>query len=321
MKTIVSNHEVAHLWNAQGQPEARNSSGSVSFHGPRLLSYSTQIGLLLSAPTSCNRWAVLDCTSFSNSTSKHQSNAWRAVRNRTVLSFRHVGERGQYFATPEDVRYLIAKELSALFSVFQSAKMAPRRADTLSAVVAFASEGRKFTDAFLVSPVGMPEGFPTDTEAAAILTLGAEALQRKSAKEAATRAKREAQALLTIAEKLDAWRAGEAISLPRSSTIFLRLRTDGDRQIVETSWGARVFLRDAARLFQAAHVCHLKGLSFVNDGSKVFSVGPYTLDSIDTEGNAKVGCHALSYSEMSLLASAIGEDALRAARGSMEVSA
>lgn len=67
-------------------------------------------------------------------------------------------------------------------------------------------------------------------------------------------------------------------------------RVNGDT--VETSRGAKVPLDAAVKLFNAARMCRLHGKATATAGNKI---GRYRLDGIDKEGNARIGCHYLTW--------------------------
>jgi hypothetical protein len=90
------------------------------------------------------------------------------------------------------------------------------------------------------------------------------------------------------------------------------VRKEGDR--VVTSRGAEVPLKDAVRLYQFATECRATGTAWPvihenacgvgrwQEPPPEVKVGHFTLDSIDAEGNCKIGCHYLDFMEMERLA-------------------
>jgi len=121
----------------------------------------------------------------------------------------------------------------------------------------------------------------------------AEAARKREAK----RAKREqAKLLKELAGGLENWKNHEPC--PRYGTLYqlpvaLRLTPDSDK--VETSHGAEVPVPDARKLFKVCQACRKKGEAYVDRETKI---GIYSGIAIDKKGNAKVGCHDLSYEEM-----------------------
>ncbi len=77
MKTVFPNAMVAHIW-AQGRQESgRSGHGNVFFEGPRLFSYGHHFLTAYRLPDGA---AFLNAGKYSVSTSRHQSQAWRAIR-------------------------------------------------------------------------------------------------------------------------------------------------------------------------------------------------------------------------------------------------
>lgn len=104
------------------------------------------------------------------------------------------------------------------------------------------------------------------------------------------RGRREYEALRNISdqEKIERFHKRE---LHHISTLQTVCRVNGD--VVETSRGARVPLDDALILFNAARVCRTHGKA--TGAANGQRLGAYVLDWIDTQGNAKIGCHHLTW--------------------------
>lgn len=82
-RQVFPRDTVAHLWANKGQDAARDAGGNFYFVGPALYSYGTHfvIGHILSAecgPELAGR-VLWNDDSHSNTTSKHQTDAWRAL--------------------------------------------------------------------------------------------------------------------------------------------------------------------------------------------------------------------------------------------------
>lgn len=80
-----------------------------------------------------------------------------------------------------------------------------------------------------------------------------------------------------------------------SGVATTRVRRKGDH--LETSRGAVVPFRSAVRAFAFAQQCRRKGEAWHRNGHQI-PIGPYQLDSIDSAGNVKAGCHTLTFDEM-----------------------
>lgn len=142
-------------------------------------------------------------------------------------------------------------------------------------------------------------------------------------REAARKREREAAerlALMSPAERLEAWRAGD---LPDSAVWELErergplLRTVGAEvsactvsagELV-TSQGARVPLRHAFRVFQFVAHCRAAGRAWkpgADFGPARIRVGHFSLDSVSPSGDFVAGCHAIKWPEIAALAERLG---------------
>jgi hypothetical protein len=107
------------------------------------------------------------------------------------------------------------------------------------------------------------------------------------------------------AEKIAKWRAGEEVHLPYELDTMLRISRDGagEDRCIETSRGARVPLAVAPGLWRMVKSVHA-GTAW--SGPLGFRVGNYTLDEVKSDGSLIIGCHALPYEEIALLAKQLG---------------
>jgi hypothetical protein len=78
MKNVYPSDELCHLWANAAQPSARNANSSMSFEGGTLYSYRTAIAAKLGG------FVLLSDTTYTPTTSKHQTYAGRAVRGQTT---------------------------------------------------------------------------------------------------------------------------------------------------------------------------------------------------------------------------------------------
>jgi hypothetical protein len=130
--------------------------------------------------------------------------------------------------------------------------------------------------------------------------LGAAAEEIKAAKIAAdTRARRAEKArnrrmLQKDASALKKWLAGGDVPCPWSAqTASPQFRVKGD--VIESTWGAEVPLADGVELIKwMAESRRLGKMWQPVDKPKV---GSFVLNGIDAKGNAKIGCHEVSFAE------------------------
>jgi hypothetical protein len=110
-KECYTSGEIAHIW-AHQKAENGRVSGNVrrmSFDGTRFYSYRTAIANIIKAKGKSA--FVVDCASFSNTTSGHQSAVRSAIRNLGQAFFVHCGSYGQTLDfTPAQLRDLYLAE-------------------------------------------------------------------------------------------------------------------------------------------------------------------------------------------------------------------
>lgn len=90
------------------------------------------------------------------------------------------------------------------------------------------------------------------------------------------------------AEKIERWRNGENVSVPRDIPPMVRIVA----QTVQTSWGASVPLDHAARLVRIAQRVAANG-----GGGRGERVGHFTVDHINADLSAVIGCHTFTADE------------------------
>lgn len=120
-------------------------------------------------------------------------------------------------------------------------------------------------------------------------------------------------------EAREAWLKGEGSRHVRlngpDGTALVRRSSDGER--LETSHGADVPWSHAVKAFRFIRLCVERGEAFHTNG-RVIRVGPFRVDSIDTDGNMKAGCHRFQWDVMKALAEREGVFALGASDEAVE---
>jgi hypothetical protein len=116
----------------------------------------------------------------------------------------------------------------------------------------------------------------------------------------------------------DAWRAGERVTGSRYA-----LRSEGGGALIratgvemdgcavisgtlETSQGATVPLRHAARVFAFVRAIRERGEEWQGNRAAPVRVGHFTLDSVKASGDFVAGCHVINWSETERLARELG---------------
>lgn len=103
------------------------------------------------------------------------------------------------------------------------------------------------------------------------------------------------------------WVAGEKGSLRYDSeereTTLVRVEGVGGNREIVTSRGARVPFKDGVRLYSYAAGQKFLGKAWKSEEhAQPVKVGYYTLNSIDANGDCRIGCHRLDFIEMERLA-------------------
>lgn len=146
---------------------------------------------------------------------------------------------------------------------------------------------------------------------------------RREAAKAERRAKAERVKALRFAaseERLAAWREGLPIathSLPRANYAYIRatgVKRGKSGEItggtLETSWGARVPLTEAIRVFQFLKCVRERGQEWRPKGLSGIRVGQFAVNRVDASGDFVAGCHTFAWAEIAALAESLGVMAL-----------
>ena len=347
MKTVYSNHqELAHVWAnltaeqvAEGK-HGRCSSGSLSFSGGALVSYSTTIARHISGKGG-RRGFVFDSASFSNSTSKHQNYARRGMgyERQADTFFVRLGCRNQSlrFTGPELRAYYITAAEDCAAAALQPRIRQHTREGHLASAAAHIETANRVADWFgLRCKPLVPD---------------LEALQRNVAKRTETQRKAAERALRERAERaarldamaarlrpaiLAAWRKGdddtvgalrreaqtEGVYLDRYALTEDRgalLRLSADKSRVETSQGVQVLTRTVRFLWSFCYHARASGAAVPADILARFPrLDHYSADEIDINGNLRAGCHRIAYAEIEGIARELGLPSAPAAITALE---
>ncbi len=115
-----------------------------------------------------------------------------------------------------------------------------------------------------------------------------------------------------LAQALPYWRKHAEMpeALKKSRTILARYarndrlahcRLSVDRQTVETSKGAQVPVAEVPDLWRSIQLVRRSGEVFTPNGHTI-AIGSFHVDRIDINGDMKVGCHFIPYSEAEYIA-------------------
>lgn len=305
MRHVVKSGEVYHLWAAQAQDSARSSS-AMSFEGTKAYSYRAVIGEILSAPNG-ERAYILDSSSFSVTTSSHQSDLYRAVYNRanvfrTEISLPHYGS-----VEPQAVLDALVSELPPLALKWKRARQYKDMYETginrtMRAAADFAALFRLPLPAFDAVSDMAASIEKQDKEERARLREIEKCRQEQYAEY-------ERQRIEEAQEYLPKWLAGDTDGyngywrLHRLPTAYLRLLSDGVN--VQTTLGAIVPLDHIVKAAPLVLAYLREGREYKRNGHTIH-LGHYVLDSIDRDGTVKAGCHTFAKEEILRFAALLG---------------
>jgi hypothetical protein len=321
MKTVVSNSQVAHLWANQSQSHAR--SGSMSFKGPNLYSYSTCIAAIHQRVT-LGRVFLINSRKYSATTScKHMPAVSDAIRG---LGDPVIAVPEVFNNTAHDIGMppLSAREhsinqsyLSAEYKTYAARLMRVRSLgywhEEHLRDMALAAES--YARAFAL-PIPEDLVFTRDwsnaQERQNRLARDPKRVAREAAKERA-RAERLAWDAKTREERnaaeLAKFRAGKPINSIYGlwdvvdGAAYLRVIDNG--ATVQTSRGASVPADSAMDAIRFIRIVVSRGKEWKRNGEQC-PVGKFQIDSIGTDGNIKAGCHFIKWIEIEATALALG---------------
>lgn len=294
MKTVVSSEMVAHLWVHQSQSEARNGTGSLYFRDSTIWSYGSHFpiarhvnGVVLQTTDRC---------SMTTST-KHQPVVRQACSHLTVYNVPDV-----LADTPAQHAENLADYQKRYETALLKASRARSNADWhIETAAELFTKGNAYAECFEI-----PERMTERDTAELIERAKAHTAARREANKRRAEARREQldTEWQEFQEALPAWRTGLA-PLPRLSydnphkPKGALLRVIGDT--VKTSQGAEFPVSAAPLAWRIVKRCKDTGTAWQSNGEQV-RLGHFRLDSVDTAGNVRAGCHYVEYAECEGLA-------------------
>ena len=314
MKTVFNNQQCAHVWAAQTQPHGR--SNSMHFDGRELYSYQTCIAMI--HETLQGESVVLfNSHRYSATTSiKHMPAAHRATNNLTSYTVP--------ICTPQSASEHTIN-LASFVASYNAEKIKIKRAvsewgQRTEKLVELRDTARTYARCFgLEAPIS--EAQLASDLAEIRLHLEARRVKRETpaylAAQARKAAKREEKRLADHeawqarnaeiaaeiarkgAEQLANWHAGVAGSYCLPGDCLLRVRGDN----VETSQGASVTVADARDFIPMIRACIGRGAFTPTNGQLV---GLFRLREIRANGDVRIGCHFIHWSEIERIANELG---------------
>lgn len=152
-----------------------------------------------------------------------------------------------------------------------------------------ASDGRDY------SPYTMPEAIKAEYRAAYPFAFAWNELHEAEESEKHERERREKEE--REREALAAFRERGVVAYPHLSDDKGGALLTVIGQELVTSWGARVPLADAIRVFRFAKLCREGGKAWHANGRRVYC-GHYQIDKIMPDGGFRAGCHLINWPEI-----------------------
>ena len=301
-KNVYKTSEIPHLWFHKTQKSARNH-GNLFFDGDTIYSYGYHFQIARHVTNERGEAAVLfNSASDSSTTSQHKSDVRRAIPGHYAVFSYPAGRR--HDLTLDNCLQSMRSTFDATLNNLKNAKSKPSKAKAYGQFSQARMQLRNFAE-FLGADDTFINDVTTRSEELEYLKIfndhqGNVAMARRNreAKRAeefrAWREQRDADAKLTLAERIEAWRNGKNSYLPYDTPTMVRINGD----TVETSLGAT---------FPLAHA--VKGLPLVmaiingnmeyqrKESDPIIRLGHYTIDSIG-KGFLAAGCHTITYDEV-----------------------
>ncbi|MEE8209098.1 MAG: hypothetical protein V3T88_09155 [Nitrosomonadaceae bacterium] len=283
-RTTGTHDEVAHAW--ANRHEGPHKGFNLFFEGDTIYSHGHHFPIARWTKDSGGRDCVLFTTQCcSVSTANHISKVSRALhgiaavyRVYDVVTDTYDTNTGEYTIVSKVVHKKNYERIKAsMEQCFILAARARRYAGIhLSGAETLRNEMNQYTKAFRLGYRQIPE--PTDGAQADLIA-------KVRAKEKEAQRTKDAKAKADIRR----WMAFEQDQAPHTTHPYVRINKA--TATIETSWGARVPLRQGLALYRLATRVMKHGINFTPD--KIHHIGNYRLDSIDTDGVLCIGCHIL----------------------------
>jgi hypothetical protein len=313
---IMNALEICHHFAAENYgPRGTRRAGNISAeqHSRTLYSYAAPI-----ARHTGNAAIPMLITSrtYSATTSKHTSYARRALHHLRPFEVNNPAAASAS-AHADNVRHIYRDAQLALATAANARRRPETRAAALNSASALHAHAETYRAAFRLPLASLDTETratrdtcrridPDQLDAAAALITQASnaAITRRAAAEK----KRTAAQRAAIAEqeerdrtRREEWLAGAGTHYPREHySAPARLRVI--ENAVETSHGARVHVRAAARLWPIAERAHRTGTTYRPEPPH--KVGPYALDEVSPAG-VRIGCHVIPFEEMQRVKDAV----------------
>lgn len=284
-RTVHPADMVAHLWAHKSQDFARNPGHNFYFHGDTIYSYGSHFPIARHVTRKGNRAVLFTTRSYSSTTAGHKCMVEGACRHLTVF---HVAD-----VNSTEHRNQFAEYRAAYMAlVGKYAKARQRKPDILADLRGLVSEANRYAEFFGLRPrLTLPDDLTG-------MIAECQAIEKR---EKARKQREEAKQAREALERVQKWVDGVSDYCPSYGPI--RLRVKGDE--LQTTRGARVPLAHAVKAFRVIKRLHDKGQAYQRNGHTIH-LGHFALDSIDSAGNVRAGCHEVAWDEIARVATIAG---------------
>lgn len=292
MKTVFPTRQVAHVWAQGTQHEGRNSASSLYFRGNTLYSYRDSAPIAKLIEKDGVRAVLWTLSRWSSTSDKHLSYAKSASSHLLHFSVPTIE------CTHETALQGYKDRLAETW--LKSSRARTNGLRYLQEVQYLVDEANAYLAWFDLKH----EPFKSIITKAMLDEIRKADIQHNTEKRKIQKIANEKFALEVEAKAVE-WIAGERDHFPAGSSGKVYMRIEDDE--VVTSLGARFPVRHARRVFPHIEACRTNEKAWHRNG-KTLPVGHFQIDSIDTNGTVKAGCHTIEFDEIARIYGLIGEE-------------
>lgn len=321
-RTVFDNMQCAHIWAQQTQDYGRSHNGNLYFEGPTIYSYGKHFPV---AHIVDSETVIHNMDSYSISTSQHQHRAYVATWHyskrlylpcEALINFILLQEQGFYTRDSSNAlknaieREIFNETTKLLKSAAKRRKASLKNADLNSAYQLIVHTR------IALEKLGLPLCDDLGRKAQRIKSQSDELLsgyeneiKQERKREKQRRKEQERNRKINIGNAIRQFREGRHYDRMLLMDQPVMLRTNGD--YIETSHGAQFPRFEAENAFRLIKYCRNTGAAFnrhvdTSQPVKMYKLGHFYIDRVDSEGNVKAGCHEVRWYEIERLAKQLG---------------
>lgn len=312
-KTVFQTDEIAHMWAHQSRDHARNPQDNHRFNGEIIYSYAEPIGRIMKTGRGSRDHggpsvvALYRDRSWSNTTNRHQSLMRQATSHMPHFTVANI-HAGWGKSDKIDHKDNIKRYQGKIVEAAQEAQRARSKTEwRLACLNGLVKEANDYAHVFKLKTTFAAPSDLDLAKLAADAKLETERQAKRNAKLLEQHKVREAEYRIQCAVALDCWINHRP--LPEGMRIdALRnlgcsyMRVEGTE--VMTTGGARVPLDHVKRALPIVLRLLARNEAYQRNGHTIH-VGDFALDSIDTAGVVRCGCHVFERAEVERIAKVV----------------